>query len=326
MPDEPPIKAAAPIRFLVLCWIGGSYLIAEYPEAPPRLGPDYENELKKSFEIQQSMRRKILSELAALSDDELRGEFSETGEPLTTKWKTWAVAHLDVINARVRGMSEWYVAAFGQAKLLANYDYWAKAAFLTLDEAFWLSVGLEPLEVFTKKITTNPSPLHRPNLVAEHMRARSELFRREFDRYGQRNQHDPKVFLVWVNRVELDVHSGFRAMLERMVRQSMAVESKPLSVAVLDDTSESGDLVRLDKRERTSMAKLLVTMAIDLYGYDPHAQRSSVPKEIEDIATRLGIPLTNETIRRYLQIGGKYVDKGQDGIATNRLTIGKKES
>jgi hypothetical protein len=113
MPDEPPIKAAVPIEFLGLCWIGSSYFIAHFPMAPPRLGPDHEIELKALFRIQQGMRRKTPAELAALPDDELRSELSETGQPCSIKWKTSAEAQRNASTQQAPWINEWYFAAFG---------------------------------------------------------------------------------------------------------------------------------------------------------------------------------------------------------------------
>lgn len=51
-------------------------------------------------------------------------------------------------------------------------------------------------------------------------------------------------------------------------------------------------------------------MAMDVYGYDPTAARSPIPKEIEDIALRLGLQITADTVRKILREGSQYLPEG----------------
>ena len=66
----------------------------------------------------------------------------------------------------------------------------------------------------------------------------------------------------------------------------------------------SGDL-----REVQAVARILTAIAIEEYGYVPQAPRSPIPNEIRDITQRAGIPVSPDTIRKYLQIGSKHLQK-----------------
>lgn len=57
----------------------------------------------------------------------------------------------------------------------------------------------------------------------------------------------------------------------------------------------------ISSRERTTLLKLIIGMARDGYGYDPAATRSPFPKELEGILDRLGIPVSDDTIRKWLK-------------------------
>jgi hypothetical protein len=53
-------------------------------------------------------------------------------------------------------------------------------------------------------------------------------------------------------------------------------------------------------RERDSLLKLVLGMAIDGYGFDPKAPRSPTARELSDHLQRLGLSLSDDTIRAYL--------------------------
>ncbi len=54
-------------------------------------------------------------------------------------------------------------------------------------------------------------------------------------------------------------------------------------------------------RERESMLKLIIGMAVGGYGYDPTASRSNVVPDIVSDLEQHGVSLSDETVRRYLK-------------------------
>jgi hypothetical protein len=56
----------------------------------------------------------------------------------------------------------------------------------------------------------------------------------------------------------------------------------------------------LASRERESLLKLVIGMAIKGYGFDPKAARSSIAREIADDLARVGLPLDEDTVRKYI--------------------------
>lgn len=57
----------------------------------------------------------------------------------------------------------------------------------------------------------------------------------------------------------------------------------------------------LKTRERESLLKLVIGMALAGYKYDPKASRSPIVAEITDDLARAGIGLDADTVRKYLQ-------------------------
>ncbi|MFG5382454.1 hypothetical protein [Yoonia sp. R2-816] len=65
----------------------------------------------------------------------------------------------------------------------------------------------------------------------------------------------------------------------------------------------------MEGRELASLSKLLTAIAIHEYGYDPTQRRSPIPQAIQDTCDKLGLPMSADTIRKYLQIGAKHLPK-----------------
>ena len=59
----------------------------------------------------------------------------------------------------------------------------------------------------------------------------------------------------------------------------------------------------MQPKERNSMLKMIIGMAVRGYGYDPSAKRSSRPVEIAGDLAELGLALSDDTIRKYLEEG-----------------------
>ena len=68
----------------------------------------------------------------------------------------------------------------------------------------------------------------------------------------------------------------------------------------LDDLSDNDDRDELEGKERTSALKLIIGMAIACYKYDPYAAKSTVPAAIAKDLDTLGIGITAETVKEWL--------------------------
>ena len=63
----------------------------------------------------------------------------------------------------------------------------------------------------------------------------------------------------------------------------------------------------LGTRERETMLRIIIGMAVKGYSHDPKAARSTAPKEIADDLTALGIGVTDDTVRKYLKEAAESV-------------------
>jgi hypothetical protein len=62
----------------------------------------------------------------------------------------------------------------------------------------------------------------------------------------------------------------------------------------------------LGTKERGSLLKLIIGMAIVCYRYDPRAARSSVPDAIAGELAQVGISISNDTVRKWLKMGVEF--------------------
>jgi len=57
----------------------------------------------------------------------------------------------------------------------------------------------------------------------------------------------------------------------------------------------------LSTRERDTLLKIVIGMAINGYAFDPMAKRSDRVPEIASDLAKAGVPVTDDTIRKYLK-------------------------
>lgn len=105
-------------------------------------------------------------------------------------------------------------------------------------------------------------------------------------------------FGAWAISISWDVPPAFRAWINA-VAKSEPPESP------------------IDPRERDSLLKLVLGLAIGGYSYDPKAKRNDVMKDIEKDLKDHGLVLSDDTIRKFLDEARQTVmDRGRPDQAT----------
>jgi hypothetical protein len=301
MIDEPKFRAS--LNFMILRCIGGGLLATLKPTDPFLLGGTYLRRSDRIFTDIEPLRKQAVNKLNSVGVEDLKVGFSELGQPQTEAWKKWVYEKRQEVKEQFSYVQGWLGLQFVPEKYVANYDYWAKAGFFTMEEAVWLSLGLEPLTELDKML--NAGSLKRAEDIdaCETVRAQFKLFKRALDPYGFESKFQARDVLNWINQVDLDVHSGYRNMLQRMVDRVSKDEANTETI----ESQGSDKPERFEGREKVSLAKLLLAMAITEYGYDPTARRSPIPREMQDIAASLGLEVSQDTIRHYLQLGARHL-------------------
>ena len=202
---------------------------------------------------------------------------------------------------------------------MADLSHWDVATEFTADEAAALILGVDLALHGCVQITNNPVYAHMSKCYAARKR---HLLPDESD--GEESEVIEPAFMLSSKEMEAalnilgyddegplvdwlfkDKRSAFdsqhftRAELARWV-SVVGISSKyPFIVAV--DMGEQTPKPELSTKERGSLLKLIIGMAIDGYGYVPTDLKSAIPKEISDILASHAMTISDDTVRKYLK-------------------------
>lgn len=281
------------------------------PLEPPHLGDGYLDTLAKLRGQRDHLFRSVKSWLNEFDESSLRDSFLPTGKATEHVEVQKQAAWTKEAKSFHEGLLEWYQAGLGRPDLLADFDYWTRMAKYNLIEVTLLTLGLEPTSFFRDRLDPTSYSRRQRSKADEFALRRFEMVRRQFAPHGQTGSVYPKNLIQWVRSIQLDCHPAFIRMLDVVdARENGQVDPIPAVDGKIEDAMERAP----EGREMASMAKLLTAIAMEEYGYDPTRRRSPIPREIEGIADRLGLPVSQDTIRKYLQMGAKFLPKdGETG-------------
>ena len=196
------------------------------------------------------------------------------------------------------------------------YDYWSKAAYWRLEEAIAPSMGRDPSKVIKYlKRQRGGVPKFYPDTCGSKFEARYELAQRAVSFNQLFNYTMPGIFLAWAKRNRIDVPERLEAIVrdhgiqvadwktayDRQVEKVQALEAR---IAELEAAPpEPAPIPKMQSavtRERNTLLKLVLGLAMDCHGYRPHAPRSSTAGEIASALEVQGITVSEDTIRKYL--------------------------
>lgn len=232
---------------------------------------------------------------------------------------------------------------FNQPQAKADFDYWTKAAHWTLDEAVALAFGKAPEVVSwqTLSLYAKVSPFAQKYGRVRELTLRAKQWQQLYD------PALPGFFLAWAKRTgvsyppELEerltargtivadwksardtVKSNFdhyrREAEEHSAAQKATIEELQANLATLQARlteappipEQGAEKSAVAGKERDSVLKLIVGMAVKGYAYDPNALRSSAPGEIAGDLAELGLSIDPDTVRKWLKEGAGLLPPG----------------
>lgn len=247
-------------------------------------------------EAERVLRRFGATVVNFLHDDDCEGDNERRDQ--------WSACLRREINSLHKRTPIWMDAGFGHPDYQADFEYWGQMEQFDLHEALMLSVGVEPKHYSKQRLERAIKAMERERLIEpiEFLARRYEQFFRKFPSTSFGKLRVSPYFLFgWFNEVELSVHPEFMEALRKRVTKS----SGPASLS--KDATADEAKVRTDKREVDKIAQLFAAMAVDQLGFDPHAKRSPVPKEIADLAASMGLQVSDDTVRKYLKLGARFI-------------------
>jgi hypothetical protein len=202
-----------------------------------------------------------------------------------------------------------FVGGWAVAGKEIDLTYWTSFASVSLNDLVFLSLGREPRKASYLAACETYGRSDEGDTVLYFLEDRLELVANAMglDPEDHKAKVELKAFFDWVEETKLPIDHKFHLALRNRFRP----EALSATTEVQEQPSSGGTKdTKFDPRERSSFLKLITAMAMDVYGYDPTAARSPIPKEIEDIALRLGLQITADTIRKILREGSQYLPEG----------------
>jgi hypothetical protein len=204
-----------------------------------------------------------------------------------------------------------------------DVDHWSRTAYWTVEEAAALSFGKDPREVTSQKLRA----MRQSSRFAAEFLARLDILERARAMHQLSHSTSLTRFLAWIDhtgfpmpenlmeaakaihRPEVDWKAEYEKLRAEMLAQAEKIrfdtERLEAQAAELDRAAQAGldkaNEASLSARERTSLLTLVIGMAVAWYGYDAAKSRSSTAKDISDELHRVGLSLSDDTIRAYLQ-------------------------
>jgi hypothetical protein len=185
---------------------------------------------------------------------------------------------------------------------LSSCQYWLKSATISLSKF----IAVLPHEI----LMTKPQGLKLAMKLFEFFEPDQTFDYDHFNTLTDKEKNlspavdDPKIKAV----KELDpldfsvvpdaANTSFKAAYE--LEMTTAIQSRPDDV--IDAATERWlDDKPMATRERNTLLKLVIGMAVKGYTHDPVAKKSTAPKEIADDLAELGISIDPDTVRKYLK-------------------------
>lgn len=299
MDDENAMRLDAARQKLLAAKLG-SLLTWSIPEIVKTVGPYDVSAFVPFDERRRQIVGAVEEQLRSYDDAEIQvlltDRRSDDAE-LVGSWRSFLAGEIERLTTRT---PPWFTGGFGHPDYQADFDYWARMRHLEIDEVLCLSIGFEPALLKTDDLDgLRRRPLAQLPPPLQFLSRRRELLRRQFDPQQLAWRVRPAEFLEWVERTEFEIHPEFLHRLRRYHGTKASV-----------DPQSTDEAHRPDKREIATMARLLLGIAMDAYGYVP-GSRSPVPKEIADVIATHGLSVTPETVRKYLQLGATQLPKDE---------------
>jgi hypothetical protein len=202
------------------------------------------------------------------------------------------------------------------------YDYWSKAAYWSVEEAVALVMGRNPNKVVRKvKLRNERIAKFHPFMCGPSFEALYEIAQRAVTAKQIGLRTTPGMFLAWAKRNRIDVPDDLEAIVKRhghqvadwktaYDRQVEKTEAMEARIAELEKTLPAAEpAVKLQSaitRERNTLLKIILGLAMDTYGYQPHSPRGATAGEISDHLEGVGLPISKDTVRKYLSEAAEF--------------------
>ncbi len=193
---------------------------------------------------------------------------------------------------------------------LADFRFWAKMTYWTVKDASALLIGLNPQKAKRDILDFNHFAPYSARFYSLQ-----DLANRAYENKQLTWPLTPARWVEWAKRMDIAVDPELESeslKWDAANSVSASVEAariKDLEAKLALATKEIHECkdrdAKVEKalgtRERETVLKIIIAMAVKGYSYDPKTQRSDKIKDIENDTDACGVRVTDDTIRRYLR-------------------------
>lgn len=203
---------------------------------------------------------------------------------------------------------------FNHPKATADFEHWSRAAYWTQEEAIALSFGKNPEFVTWEKIKR----FQGASFVVRYGRLR-ELARRAALGRHPHARLEPGDFISWMRNHDLSFPpeledavrrrgvpiTDWKAAYEELKQHNEAMTAEFESARMRN--GRVGEADRFSEREKNSLLKLVIGMAVGGYGFAPTSGRTKTTTDITADLERAGVPLDPDTVRKWLRAAAELL-------------------
>lgn len=195
---------------------------------------------------------------------------------------------------------------YNQKNANADFVHWSKAAHWTIDEAIALSLGKDPSVVTFKEIDN----LKGKTAFAKAFALRRDLALRAAQSRQINEMNTPQLFINWFNGIAIDIPKNLQDEVSKLTESNINWREEYLKLkndydqlAARFSTQQKPE----STRKANNILEAFTAIAIDAYGYDPRAEKSSAPQDISDALDKIGAKGSPKTIRAWLREGAELL-------------------
>jgi hypothetical protein len=204
----------------------------------------------------------------------------------------------------------------------ADFAYWCRMPNWKEREAVAIALGADPSDAWNYvRNVSGKSKSHYPTKppFAVAYEQLNTLVVRNFPLVRLGEAIKASLFIDWLAAERLPLPSrlveafsefghpktDWKSLAEKSLLENKALIDRVSSLeTALANFAVSGSA---NTKERESLQKLVIGMAVKGYRYDPKVGRSGTPKEIADDLAALGISLSDDTVRKYLKDAAEFL-------------------
>lgn len=175
-----------------------------------------------------------------------------------------------------------------------SFDYWSKLSFWTIEQSTALLIGADPDAILDGAMLAASCPAQTRDAYQQMFRLLDSHIRMA----GIGANLPPTEIIEWALHTGVNPPSALVAAVRAQGRT--LIEKRAQGNRATDAAFESSNEAK-PLRERNTLLRLIIGMAIGGYGYDTDDKRSDIAKSIAGDLNDLGLDCSEQTVREKMK-------------------------